>query len=87
MAIVYPLLYTKARNIIDKKNLRPVVYARAERDGGTMHRRGGPNVAIAFGPGGPLTAQLCARGGKSGGTSFGVGGGGGGGGGGGPSKA
>ena len=25
-----------------------------------MHRRGGPNVAIAFGPGGPLTAQLRA---------------------------
>ena len=23
-----------------------------------MRRRGGPNVAIAFGPGGPLTAQL-----------------------------
>ena len=23
-----------------------------------MHHRGGPNVAIAFGPGGPLTAQL-----------------------------
>ena len=25
-----------------------------------MHRRGGPNVAIAFGPGRPLTAQLRA---------------------------
>ena len=25
-----------------------------------MRRRGGPNVAIAFGPGGPLTAQLRA---------------------------
>ena len=25
-----------------------------------MHRRGGPNVAIAFDPGGPLTAQLRA---------------------------
>ena len=25
-----------------------------------MHRRGGPNVAIAFGPGGSLTAQLRA---------------------------
>ena len=38
-----------------------------------MHCRGGPHVAIAFGPGGPLTAQLRAvdslgRGG--GGTSF-----------------
>ena len=25
-----------------------------------MHRRGGPNVAIAFGPGGPLMAHLRA---------------------------
>ena len=34
-----------------------------------MHRRGGPNVAIAFGPGGPLTAQLRAVE-SPGGTSF-----------------
>ena len=48
-----------------------------------MHRRGGPNVAIAFGPGGPLTAQLRAVESPGGPVS----GGGGGGGGGGPSKA
>ena len=28
---------------------------------GTMQRIGGPNVPNVFGPGGPLTAQLCVE--------------------------